>query len=37
MSSPQETVRSVAEDAPVFVISVAAELAGMQTQPAPAK
>jgi MerR family transcriptional regulator, heat shock protein HspR len=32
MSSPQETVRSVAEDAPVFVISVAAELAGMHAQ-----
>jgi MerR family transcriptional regulator, heat shock protein HspR len=32
MSSPQERVRSVAEDAPVFVISVAAELAGMHAQ-----
>jgi len=32
VSSPQEAVRSVAEDAPVFVISVAAELAGMHAQ-----
>src|SRR6476661_3365425 len=37
MSSPsgrtaQDAVRSVAEDAPVFVISVAAELAGMHAQ-----
>ena len=30
--SPQDTVRAVAEDAPVFVISVAAELAGMHAQ-----
>src|ERR1700710_65650 len=29
MSAPQEGIRPVAEDAPVFVISVAAELAGM--------
>jgi MerR family transcriptional regulator, heat shock protein HspR len=29
---PQEGVRTVAEDAPVFVISVAAELAGMHAQ-----
>ena len=29
---PQEGVRAVAEDAPVFVISVAAELAGMHAQ-----
>ncbi|WP_104526246.1 heat shock protein transcriptional repressor HspR [Blastococcus atacamensis] len=28
----QDTVRAVAEDAPVFVISVAAELAGMHAQ-----
>jgi MerR family transcriptional regulator/heat shock protein HspR len=32
VTSPQEAVRSVAEDAPVFVISVAAELAGMHAQ-----
>jgi MerR family transcriptional regulator/heat shock protein HspR len=32
MTSPQDTVRAVAEDAPVFVISVAAELAGMHAQ-----
>src|SRR5215210_8724883 len=32
MSTPQEGLRSVAEDAPVFVISVAAELAGMHAQ-----
>jgi MerR family transcriptional regulator/heat shock protein HspR len=32
VSSPQDAVRSVAEDAPVFVISVAAELAGMHAQ-----
>jgi len=32
MSSPQDAIRSVAEDAPVFVISVAAELAGMHAQ-----
>ena len=33
MSGPaQDAVRSVAEDAPVFVISVAAELAGMHAQ-----
>jgi MerR family transcriptional regulator/heat shock protein HspR len=32
MSTPQEGMRSVAEDAPVFVISVAAELAGMHAQ-----
>ena len=32
MSRPQDGVRSVAEDAPVFVISVAAELAGMHAQ-----
>src|SRR3954465_15981979 len=32
MSAPQEGIRSVAEDAPVFVISVAAELAGMHAQ-----
>ena len=30
--SPQDTARAVAEDAPVFVISVAAELAGMHAQ-----
>jgi MerR family transcriptional regulator/heat shock protein HspR len=30
--SAQDAVRSVAEDAPVFVISVAAELAGMHAQ-----
>jgi len=29
---PQEGIRTVAEDAPVFVISVAAELAGMHAQ-----
>jgi MerR family transcriptional regulator/heat shock protein HspR len=32
VSSPEDRVRSVAEDAPVFVISVAAELAGMHAQ-----
>jgi MerR family transcriptional regulator, heat shock protein HspR len=32
VSSPQDAARSVAEDAPVFVISVAAELAGMHAQ-----
>jgi MerR family transcriptional regulator/heat shock protein HspR len=32
VSSPHDAVRSVAEDAPVFVISVAAELAGMHAQ-----
>src|ERR671938_630110 len=32
MSSPQEASRAVAEDAAVFVISVAAELAGMHAQ-----
>jgi MerR family transcriptional regulator/heat shock protein HspR len=32
VSTSQEGVRSVAEDAPVFVISVAAELAGMHAQ-----
>src|SRR4051812_39847949 len=32
MSAPQDGIRSVAEDAPVFVISVAAELAGMHAQ-----
>ena len=32
MTSPQDAVRTVAEDAPVFVISVAAELAGMHAQ-----
>ena len=32
MSSAQDGVRPVAEDAPVFVISVAAELAGMHAQ-----
>jgi MerR family transcriptional regulator/heat shock protein HspR len=32
MSSAQESMRSVADDAPVFVISVAAELAGMHAQ-----
>jgi MerR family transcriptional regulator/heat shock protein HspR len=32
VSSPQDAVRAVAEDAPVFVISVAAELAGMHAQ-----
>ena len=32
MSSAQDGVRSVGEDAPVFVISVAAELAGMHAQ-----
>src|SRR3954468_14668228 len=32
MSSPQEAPRAVAEDAAVFVISVAAELAGMHAQ-----
>ena len=32
MSSPQDAARAVAEDAPVFVISVAAELAGMHAQ-----
>jgi MerR family transcriptional regulator/heat shock protein HspR len=31
-STEQDAVRSVAEDAPVFVISVAAELAGMHAQ-----
>jgi MerR family transcriptional regulator/heat shock protein HspR len=31
-SAEQDAVRSVAEDAPVFVISVAAELAGMHAQ-----
>jgi MerR family transcriptional regulator, heat shock protein HspR len=31
-ASPQEGFRAVAEDAPVFVISVAAELAGMHAQ-----
>ena len=29
MSSPQEAARAVTDDAAVFVISVAAELAGM--------
>jgi MerR family transcriptional regulator, heat shock protein HspR len=32
VSSPEDRARSVAEDAPVFVISVAAELAGMHAQ-----
>jgi MerR family transcriptional regulator/heat shock protein HspR len=32
VSSPQEAARSVSEDAAVFVISVAAELAGMHAQ-----
>jgi MerR family transcriptional regulator/heat shock protein HspR len=32
VSSAQDHVRAVAEDAPVFVISVAAELAGMHAQ-----
>ena len=32
MTIPQEGIRTVAEDAPVFVISVAAELAGMHAQ-----
>ncbi len=32
MTSPQDAVRAVAEDAPVFVISVAAQLAGMHAQ-----
>ena len=32
MSSPQEAARAVADDAAVFVISVAAELAGMHAQ-----
>ena len=32
MSSAQDHFRAVAEDAPVFVISVAAELAGMHAQ-----
>jgi MerR family transcriptional regulator/heat shock protein HspR len=32
VTSQQDAVRSVAEDAPVFVISVAAELAGMHAQ-----
>ncbi len=32
MSSAQDSMRSVADDAPVFVISVAAELAGMHAQ-----
>ena len=32
MSSPQDAARAVAEDAAVFVISVAAELAGMHAQ-----
>src|SRR4051795_3665579 len=32
MTAPQEGIRPVAEDAPVFVISVAAELAGMHAQ-----
>src|SRR5512132_759002 len=32
MSVPQDAGRTVAEDAPVFVISVAAELAGMHAQ-----
>src|SRR5215203_5388040 len=32
MSAPQDAARAVAEDAPVFVISVAAELAGMHAQ-----
>ncbi len=32
MTSPQDAVRPVAEDAPVFVISVAAELAGLHAQ-----
>jgi MerR family transcriptional regulator/heat shock protein HspR len=32
VTSPQDAVRSVADDAPVFVISVAAELAGMHAQ-----
>ena len=32
MSSPQDAARAVADDAPVFVISVAAELAGMHAQ-----
>ena len=31
-TTPQEGFRAVAEDAPVFVISVAAELAGMHAQ-----
>ncbi len=32
MSSAQDSMRSFADDAPVFVISVAAELAGMHAQ-----
>jgi MerR family transcriptional regulator/heat shock protein HspR len=32
VTGPQDGIRSVAEDAPVFVISVAAELAGMHAQ-----
>src|SRR5215212_6416141 len=32
MSTSQEGLRAVADDAPVFVISVAAELAGMHAQ-----
>ncbi|HEV7188274.1 MAG TPA: helix-turn-helix transcriptional regulator [Blastococcus sp.] len=32
MSSPQEAARAVSDDAAVFVISVAAELAGMHAQ-----
>ena len=32
MTSPQEAARAVADDAAVFVISVAAELAGMHAQ-----
>ena len=32
MTIPQEGLRTVAEDAPVFVISVAAELAGLHAQ-----
>ena len=32
MSSPQDAARAVADDAQVFVISVAAELAGMHAQ-----
>jgi len=32
MSAPQDAARAVAEDAAVFVISVAAELAGMHAQ-----
>jgi MerR family transcriptional regulator, heat shock protein HspR len=31
-ADPRETARSVADDAPVFVISVAAQLAGMHAQ-----